>query len=364
MKQEETLYTLLALCARAQGYPAQKQLLRHQANLVSDWSTVLVLAEHHGLSPLVYAHLQDAAISLPENIQQQLQARAMQHAHANQVRSKVLADVLRAFNAAGIDALVLKGAALSHLVYPRPGLRSMRDIDVLVSRSQVWQAQRLLADLGFNAPLPADGLPAKHLPVAQRRAEDILVSLEIHHNLYADGTAVTELEALRRAAIPFTIGDTVGHTLGYDAMLEHVYRHANNIFNPLRLIWIADLVSWAERFAGEINWRRVHPAIRNALALPPWLPPRIEESLGAVAFSHRRSPHGIGQEFQGWPRYSMAAQREKGIWGTFQDTFFPSVWWLRFYYGLPAGFAVWWGRFVRHPLHMLGWIRHYLRQRQ
>jgi hypothetical protein len=135
-------------------------------------------------------------------VQQQLQARAMQHSHANRVRAKTLAKVLDAFQTAGIDVLVLKGTALAHLVYPQPGLRSMRDVDLLVSRSQARQAQTLLAELGFNAPPPGDDLPAKHLTVAQRRVEGLPVSIEIHHNLYANGTPATELKALRPAAIP------------------------------------------------------------------------------------------------------------------------------------------------------------------
>jgi hypothetical protein len=265
----------------------------------------------------------------------------------------------------------LKGAALAHLVYLEPSLRPMRDVDLLVSRSQARQAQSLLAELGFNAPPPGDALPAKHLTVAQRRVEGLPVSIEIHHNLYAKGTSITELESLRPAAIPFTIEGVAAYTLSYEAMLDHIYRHAANIFNPLRLIWIADLVSLAERFAAEIDWPRVDSYVRNALALCHWLTPLAEELLSAAALNPGRPPRGIGQEFQGWPRFSLAAQRHKGYWGIMCDSFFPAEWWLRFYYGLPAGPstklridpALWWGRWVRHPLHILGWMAHHYRHR-
>ncbi|MDY7078349.1 MAG: hypothetical protein SXV54_15640 [Chloroflexota bacterium] len=43
-----------------------------------------------------------------------------------------------------------------------------------------------------------------------------------------------------------------------------------------------------------------------------------------------------------------------------RDTFYPPEWWLRLYYGLSNGHALWWGRLVRHPLHILGWVRDYL----
>ena len=129
MTQSENQFSLLALCARAQGHPTQYQHLREQAANLTDWNTLPTQAESHGLTPLLYTHLQAADIPIPAPIKEQLQACAMQHSHANRVRAKVLAEVLEAFQTAGIDALVLKGAALAHLVYPQPGSRPMRDVD-------------------------------------------------------------------------------------------------------------------------------------------------------------------------------------------------------------------------------------------
>lgn len=371
MTASENTWPFLALCARAQGHPIQYQRLQEQAAKLTDWSVLPTQAERHGLTPLVYAHLQAAGICIPASVKEQLQARAMQHSHANQVRAKALAEVLDAFQTAEIEALVLKGAALAQVVYPRPGLRSMRDVDLLVSRSRARQAQALLAKLGFNAPPPGNDLPAKHLLVAQRRVEGLPVSLEIHHNLYANGPPAAELEALYPAAIPFDIKGVTAHTLGYEDMLAHIYHHTANIFNPLRLISVADLVSLAERFAAEIDWPRVTPRVRNALALCHWLTPLAGELLQTASLNVDHPPKGIGQEFQGWPRYSLAARRHKGYGGILGDTFFPAEWWLRFYYGLPpgpsttlmTGPAFWWGRLVRHPLHILSWVGHYFSSR-
>ena len=318
-------------------------------------------AEAHGLTPLLYTHLQAVDVSVPATIKQQLQARTMQHSHAIRVRAKALAEILTAFQFAGIEALVLKGAALAHLVYPEPGLRPMRDLDLLVSPSQARQAQTLLGELGFNAPPPGDTLPAKHLLAAKRWSEGMQVTVELHHNLYANGSLNTELEALYPAAIPFTIEEVTAYTLSYEAMLAHIYQHlrTNLLLDSLRLIWLADLVSLAERFAAEIDWPRVNPHVLNALALCHWLTPLSEELLKVAPLNPGRPPQGIGREFEGWPRYSLAAQRHKGYGGILRDSFYPSEWWLRLYYGLPSGPALWWGRWLRHPLHILGWVGHY-----
>ncbi|MBN1992564.1 MAG: nucleotidyltransferase family protein [Anaerolineae bacterium] len=371
MTQSESTYSLLALCARAQGHPIQYEQLKQQAPALTDseWAALPAQAESHGLAPLFYAHLPAAGVPMPAAARQQLQGRAMQHSHANRVRAKALAEVLAAFQAAGIDALVLKGMALAHLVYPEPGLRVMRDVDVLVSRSQARQAQALLAEMGFNAPPPGHNLPAKHLAVAQRQVEGLLVSLELHHNLYTEGTSTTELEALRPAAIPFTLENVTAYTLGHEEMLAHLYRHLRVSMHilpgldVLRLIWIADLVSLAEGCAKQIDWERVAPQTRYALAACHWLTPLSGELLQTASLNPGRPPQGAGQQFQGWPRHTLAEQRHKSYGGIVRDSFFPPEWWLRFYYGLPPGPACWWGRWARHPLHILGWVGRYCRRR-
>ncbi|MBN1218099.1 MAG: nucleotidyltransferase family protein [Anaerolineae bacterium] len=377
MTQSENTFSLLALCARAQGHPTQYQQLRQQAATLILWNSLPAQAESHGLAPLVYAHLQAAGVAMPADVQQQLQARAMQHSHANRVRAKALAEVLAAFQSAKIDALALKGAALAQLVYPQPGLRPMRDVDLLVSKLQTRQAQSLLVELGFNAPLPGDDLPAKHLPNAQRETEGLPVSIELHHNLYTGGAPAAEFEALCQRAIPFTVEGVTAYTLGHEDMLEHIYQHlrVNLLLDSLRLIWVADLVSLAEGYAGEIDWQRVSPRLRHALALCHWLTPLSEALRQTAPLKLGRPPQGIGAnvglEFQGWPRYSLAARRHKGYAAILRDTFFPAEWWLRFYYGLPSApspkFRIdpawWWGRWARHPLHILGWVRHYFRHR-
>lgn len=301
MTPPENAYPLLALCAQAQGHPTQYQQFKQQAITLTIWDTLPAQAEAHGLTPLLYTHLQAVDVSLPATIKQQLQARTMQHSHANRVRAKALAEILTAFQSAGIEALVLKGAALAYLVYLDLGLRPMRDLDLLVSPAQVRQAQALLGELGFNAPPPGHALPAKHLLAAKRWGEGMQVTVELHHNLYANGTLDTELEALRPVAMPLTIEGVTAHTLGYEAMLAHIYQHlrVNLLLDSLRLIWIADLVSLAERFAAEIDWPRVNPALRNILALCHWFTPLSEELLRTASLNPGRPPQGLDREFEG-----------------------------------------------------------------
>jgi hypothetical protein len=56
--------------------------------------------------------------------------------------------VVDALHAAGIPALLLKGAALVETVYPDPAQREMLDLDILVPGEQLDEASSVLTPLG------------------------------------------------------------------------------------------------------------------------------------------------------------------------------------------------------------------------
>jgi hypothetical protein len=59
-----------------------------------------------------------------------------------------LLDAVELLDGAAIPVRILKGAAVAHTVYPRPGLRSFGDVDLLVSSERFDDAIRLLAESG------------------------------------------------------------------------------------------------------------------------------------------------------------------------------------------------------------------------
>jgi hypothetical protein len=356
-------YSLLAFCARPGGDAAYFDQLAEAAGSIEDWQGLIVEAEEHGLGPLLYVHLEAADVSLPPDIKRGLQGLYLRHQHANRVRGQVLAEILAAYRAAGIRVLILKGAALAHLIYSNPGLRPMRDLDLLVEVSEARRAQEVLVGLGFGAPLPTGPtLPGKHLASAVRQEEGFVVSVDVHHNLFHDdGPLSLDLAGLATVPLAFDLpqGTTV-YTLGYEEMLWHLCCHTANIARPLRLIWVADIVGFAERFAADINWslvRQVYPPILDTLSLFHYLTPLPDPLRQNVRSGVGSAPRGIGVEFQGWPRFSLRQQRSKSYWQIFYDSFFPSEWWLRLYSGVGPGRTLFWQRWVWHPLRIFGFLK-------
>ena len=236
----DATYQLLALCARAECRPIHHQQIALAASVATDWEDVLAQAEMHHLSPLLYTHLRAAGVSIPAAVKRELRSRSMHHLVANQVRTRVLCDILSAYETARIPVLVLKGAALSHIIYPDISLRPMSDLDLLVPASEAHRAQQVLAGLGFEAPsLSSPMSHHRHLPEVTKYVKNIPVTVEIHHRLSSDyfdsafsyiraaifgqqvkrGQSQTALDGLTGPPYSFTVGGLTARTLCHEDAL-------------------------------------------------------------------------------------------------------------------------------------------------
>lgn len=113
------------------------------------------LAERHGVTGILLAYLERHGLlygagvpQLAANLQQTL-AFHRRRATLFQFHCRV---ILSRLAAAGIEPVLLKGAALQSLIYNDPIERSYGDIDILVSRSEIEQTLKSLQAIGYSAP--------------------------------------------------------------------------------------------------------------------------------------------------------------------------------------------------------------------
>jgi hypothetical protein len=354
------LSELLRLSARLDC----SQAFADAAARLSNWQEVPTTAEVNGLAPLLSYHLSQSGIAVPSETRHRLLALTFAHRSANRARFAVLGEILDAFTAAGIRAVVLKGAALAHLLYPNPGLRPLGDLDLLVDADLADRAQSTLGTLGFTAP-PAGARTGSrtrrhhHLPIATKVCDGYDVRVEIHTDaLSGDTPGSLTMERLTVAPQPFAIGDRTAYALGHADMLYHLCRHLAEpaVAGTLRLIWVADIVGYATRYREAIPWadvRRRYPFVINALSLLDLVTPLPSELAEFAAPPSAREIRGVGKvskppgEILRWSRPLRAILR---------DAFDPSDWWLRLYYGVGVGSPLWWHRSVRHPLQVGYWL--------
>src|SRR5580704_12946003 len=113
----DSVFRLLSVCLQRPGAVVVGQQLPTALAAVPSLAEFLDAAEQHGLEPLAFAHITRAGLTIPSGFNDRLRARQVQHAHAAAVRARMFAGVARAMAQARVPFLVLKGAALAHLVY-------------------------------------------------------------------------------------------------------------------------------------------------------------------------------------------------------------------------------------------------------
>ena len=170
--------------------------------------------------------------------------------------------------------LVLKGAALAHLVYGDPRLRPMRDVDLLIRKADAGRALDVLMRCGFRPGGTAVPARHHHLQGMAKTLEGATVTIELHHELMVRTPFVEprDYDDLIRRSQPFEWGGMTYQTLGCEDMLWHVYAHAFviNTLRPgaIRLLSVADLVhateAWIDRDRLGAAPARVRPPAASA----------------------------------------------------------------------------------------------------
>jgi hypothetical protein len=121
-----------------------------------DWRRFVRIARFHRIEGLAAAYLGATERGVPPNVREQLAGFAAEIAGRNLQASADCRAILKAFEAAGVPLLFLKGLALGRLVYANPLLKSAIDIDLLIAPADLPQAAKLLRDCGYGLAAPRD----------------------------------------------------------------------------------------------------------------------------------------------------------------------------------------------------------------
>ena len=351
----DDVFRFLSLCAQRPGSAAVAGRLSSALSVVASFDDLAVAAEQHGMEMLVLAHVERGGLAIPDDIRARLSARRTQHAHAGAVRAQVIAGVADAMARAGVPFLVLKGAALAHLVYDDSRLRPMRDVDLLVRKTDAARSLDVLTRCGFESSGIVLPTHHHHMPPMARTQQGATVTIEVHRELLYPTPFVSprDYDDVIQRSQPFAWGTLTCRTLGFEDMLWHVYAHAFVTLplrpGAMRLLSIADLVHATEAWSDRIDWprlRREYPRLLRALHvlddLVPW------------------SPH-VAETLRGQMAPPATAVRARAIasdiyWSArlLPDALWPQEWWFRMRYGVTSWPRWVWYRAVGHPAHIAG----------
>jgi putative nucleotidyltransferase-like protein len=227
----------------------------------ADVSLAVSAAEDHRISPLLWRALDDAG-ALDELGADRAPLKGTADAFAMEAlllipRAMQLA--VGPLTAAALEPVVFKGPAVAAR-YPRPGLRPMEDIDLLLPRADHARALSALTAAGWTVARAAEG---EQYDTVLTHPEVPSLFLELHFGLETASQRVTALDPVTLWARrePAVVAGTPAFVLPLDEELVVLAAHAGKPHHGfVRLVWIADIamiVGAAESDGNPVDWERV-----------------------------------------------------------------------------------------------------------
>ena len=228
------------------------------SGLSVDWNTVLPLAAEQHVVPLVAcALLYSPGLECPDQLREHLLNVMRAESSTNLIRRQRIMHLLQEMKAAGIDAKVIKGYAVSGC-YAHPECRGSVDTDLLVDVSQEKAVIDLLESKDFRVSIRG---ATSHHSVCQHKKYGML---ELHVALYAELIReiwfgnVTENELVQESFVEVTDESgtfvTLGHTDHLIFLTLHMIKHF--ILEGLTLRMMLDLALYFSQYRDLIDIER------------------------------------------------------------------------------------------------------------
>lgn len=231
-----------------------------------DWDILVKNATWHRLLPLVSSHLTKPEISkhIPEITVGKMRRYGYASLARNMLLQNELSRITGLFNEQGIKIIVLKGAALLGTIYENIALRPMNDIDVLVRTDDLFRAEAIALQQGYNSARGTVYIEReenlRHLPNLVHTEKQIM--LEIHRHITdVDGPfSNISLDDIWSRARPLSIQGTPALTLSSE---DHLIHLATNFLLDRRyssqhsLGQLCDISELIIRYRDEMDWTLV-----------------------------------------------------------------------------------------------------------
>ena len=263
---------LRAILAAARDPPAVAALAAGNGRAL-DGEALRQLIERERVGPLLHRALNRSGTLSPATcaaLRDSYRATAMR----NLVFLNELDGCLKRLAAAGVAAVVLKGAALAKPVYGSLALRPMSDLDILVQRRDMAGARAVVEDLGFHlsgVETHSGVLVEYENALAFTKPGAVCVDLDVHWSLLDSPFYQRELamEWFWNSARVQPLGGFSAPTLGPEALLLHLCAHLMLHHQGTRLLWWNDIAQVLHVERRSLNWDEVFDRSRAYQLLLP-----------------------------------------------------------------------------------------------
>jgi hypothetical protein len=336
---------LLVWCARTVVTEELKARIRQRAQEPLDWGGVLDLARYHGVGPLLYRNLSTLCSDLvPAEALTQLRQRTQAGALVNRVLAQELVVLCEAFAAHGVPVMPIKGATLASSVYGDLMLRDFSDMDLLIPKGSIAEAQAILLTRGYERKDPSTQLGETdqedgpyHVFIKKRtlfRVDLQWVMADEHFAFQLDRPEFWQ----RRTAVPLA-NKTVQGLTPEDLLIvlcvhgsKHAWESLKWVCDVAELLRAHDQLDWDRIFSSASKWRcrrLVHMGLSLAhLVLDAPLPEAVLARLSAdsdVQILSHRMPSTLLADSRAGVNEAQAV----ALYFSLKDS-----WWERWWFGL------------------------------
>lgn len=246
-----------------------------------DWGVLSQKAQKNRITQIIYQVFKDidTDLILPGPFKGLAQAYNNILSY-NMLFYEELGQILDRFSDEGIDIMVLKGAVLAELFYHNPGLRSFKDIDLMVRIENLGRGEEILKGMGYDTNPKLKDLSEKglalddyyrkfhpHLPQLYKTSARGGYIVELHWALTALSLPYQiDAEGVWRRALRARISGREAWIMSKEDMIIHLAVHlARHRFAA----GLQDYLDLGLLCSSEVNWIRLMDIVReNKLQKP------------------------------------------------------------------------------------------------
>ena len=247
---EELMVLAAATRERRSATAARAQALIERV----DWDALLADLEYQRLVPLLGGRILElAGARAPAAFASAVSEQTQRSRDAGALLELTTLRIATALEAAGVANVPLKGPLLARALHGDPGMRSSRDIDVLVARQDFARAVNALGPLGWRPEPDAVRDPVLHLCLLHEAG---LPDIELHWRVHwyeADFGA-----RMLARAVPGA--DGVRRLLADDELASLMLYQARDGFAGLR--HPSDVAAWWDAHGGSFGPPVLEPIVR------------------------------------------------------------------------------------------------------
>lgn len=259
-----------------------------------DYTKLIQLSSFNGVAPLLYKNLKPLEI-IPEEVLSKLRNTYLSSIAENLQKTKEIQKILQALKGKGIDAIPIKGAFASEVIFENPGFYYGTDIDILVRPSDLNQVKQILLDSGYSYDERAEkAMLASHYHLVLYNHRH---TVEVHWNLVK-----------RYFDIPpeFWWEDTLKEIYeDFDViflspekyLMSTVFRLFSHIFYPLKFFVLISEIS--NKYYESIDWDQFASSIKkyNMMRLTTFTFKFLNEFLGTKIHERFINKNILGYDY-------------------------------------------------------------------